>query len=83
MSEFGVPLRTYIAYRHRRFNWQPLFDELNTVKTQTEVALAYNVPQSTLSRRYSNIALALRMMIRTPLPKPSAVLMDEDDPTEH
>ena len=59
MSEFGVPLRTYIAYRHRRFNWQPLFDELNTGKTQTEVALAYNVPQSTLSRRYSKYRIGI------------------------
>ena len=52
-----MPSRTYIAYRHRRFNW--LFDKLNAGKTQTEVVPAYNVPQSTLSWRYSNYRIGI------------------------
>ena len=34
MSKQTIPQRTYIAYRHREFNWQPLFDEINSGKTK-------------------------------------------------
>ena len=52
MCKTTIPHRTVNAYRHREFNWQPLFDEIDEGKTQTEVARTHNVPVSTLNQHY-------------------------------
>jgi len=52
MSTAVIPRTAYTSYRHRQFNWQVLFDEIDQGYTQIAVAHIHNVPPKTLSWHY-------------------------------